>query len=162
MKNTIINILIFILVFNIMMIIFPEGKTQKYCKLIIKIFIIIYIINNIFFKGIFVLDDIVNSIPKEDYSYQREINIKNVNKEFIDLFNKNNYEEEEVIKDIVLNFTDDMNIKAVVTINKYLSYEEITKLKATLAEIFKINTQNIEVDRWKDTADNCRRESTYV
>ncbi len=147
MKNTIINILIFILVFNIMMIIFPEGKTQKYCKLIIKIFIIIYIINNIFFKGIFVLDDIVNSIPKEDYSYQREINIKNVNKEFIDLFNKNNYEEEEVIKDIVLNFTDDMNIKAVVTINKYLSYEEITKLKATLAEIFKINTQNIEVDR---------------
>lgn len=147
MKNTIINILIFILVFNIMMIIFPEGKTQKYCKLIIKIFIIIYIINNIFFKGIFVLDDIVNSIPKEDYSYQREINIKNVNKEFIDLFNKNNYEEEEVIKDIVLNFTDDMNIKAVVTINKYLSYEEIAKLKATLAEIFKINTQNIEVDR---------------
>jgi len=146
MKNTIINILIFILLFNVMMIIFPEGKTQKYCKLTVKIFIIIYIINNIFFKANIVVDEFMSNIPQNTYSYEREINIQNADREFIKAINKNNYEGEEVIKDIVLNFTDDLNIKAVITLNKYLDNDATNKLKSDLAEIFKINSENIEID----------------
>lgn len=150
MKNIIINILIFILIFNVMMIIFPEGKTQKYCKLIVKIYIIIYIINNIFFKGIIVIDDFMNNIPEDNSSYERQINIKNVDREFIDLINKNNFNKEEVIKDIVLNFTEDMNIKAKVTLNKFLNDDEINKLKIDIAKTFNISEYNIEIDLWKD------------
>jgi hypothetical protein len=146
MKNTIINILIFILAFNIMMIIFPEGKTQKYCKLIIKVLIIIYIIDNVLFKGIMGIDSFMENLPDKTYNYEREINIKNINQEFIDLINENNFDKEEVILDIVLNFTDDMNIKAVVTVNKLLSIGEESKIKTVLAEILKISEDNIEID----------------
>lgn len=129
-----------------MMIIFPEGKTQKYCKLIVKIYIIIYIINNIFFKGIIVIDDFMNNIPEDNSSYERQINIKNVDREFIDLINKNNFNKEEVIKDIVLNFTEDMNIKAKVTLNIFLNDDEINKLKIDIAKTFNISEYNIEID----------------
>ncbi|MDD2495876.1 MAG: hypothetical protein PHE29_11865 [Tissierellia bacterium] len=146
MKNTIINILIFILAFNIMMIIFPEGKTQKYCKLTIKILIIIYIIDNVLFKGIVGIDNFLENLPEETHIYEREINIKSFNQEFIDLINENNFNKEEVIVDIVLNFTEDMNIKAVVKVNKLYSVDEQNNIKTILAEILKISENNIEID----------------
>lgn len=150
MKNTIINILIFVLMFNLIMIIFPEGKTQKYCKLTIKIFIIIYIINNIFFKGSIMFDEFLNDIPENTYTYEREINIQNVDNEFIDEINKNNFNGEEVINNIAINFTDDLNIKAIITLNKFLDYDETNILKSDIAEIFKISTDDIEIDLWEE------------
>lgn len=146
MKNTIINILIFILMFNLMMIIFPEGKTQKYCKLTIKIFIIIYIINNIFFKGSIMFDEFMNNIPETTCAYEREINIQNIDREFIDSINNNYFEGKDVINDIVINFTDDLNIKAIVTLNNFIDSNETTQIKSKVAEIFKIGTENIEID----------------
>ncbi len=146
MKNTIINILIFILMFNLIMIIFPEGKTQKYCKLTIKIFIIIYIINNIFFKGSIMFDEFLNSMPENTYTYEREINIKNVDENFVNSINNNIFEGEDVIKNIVINFTDDLNLKAIITLNKFLDTEEVNNLKSDIAEIFKINTDDIEIN----------------
>ena len=149
MKNTIINILIFILMFNLIMIIFPEGKTQKYCKLTIKVFIIIYIINNLFFKGSIMLDEFINNIPGNTYNYEREINIQNIDRAFIENINNNNFEGEEVIKDITINFTDDLNIKAIITLNKFLDNDEIDNLKSDIAKIFKISTDDIEIDLWE-------------
>lgn len=146
MKNIIVNILILVMMFNIIMLIFPEGKTQKFCRLIIKIFIIVYIINNIFFNGSIVFEDLLQDVPVSSYSYQREINIKNVDKEFIDKINNNTFDGEEVIKDITLNFTEDMDIKAVITLNKFLNIEESSQFKKVIAEIFNINTENIEID----------------
>ncbi|MDD4089581.1 MAG: hypothetical protein PHP29_07820, partial [Tissierellia bacterium] len=51
MKTTIVNTLILILIFNLIMIIFPEGKTQKFCRISIKLLIIIFILDNIFLNG---------------------------------------------------------------------------------------------------------------
>lgn len=146
MKNTIINILIFILMFNLIMIIFPEGKTQKYCKLTIKIFIIIYIINNIFFKGSIMFDEFLKSMPENTYTYEREINIKNVDDELINSINEDIFMGEDVIKNIVINFTDELNIKAIITTNKFLDNDEINNLKSDIAIIFKIDTENVEIN----------------
>lgn len=146
MKNTIINILIFILMFNLIMIIFPEGKTQKYCKLTIKIFIIIYIINNIFFKGSIMFDEFMKSMPENTYTYEREINIKNVDDELINSINEDIFMGEDVIKNIVINFTDELNIKAIITTNKFLDNDEINNLKSDIAKIFKIDTENVEIN----------------
>nr|WP_312576306.1 hypothetical protein [Sedimentibacter sp.] len=132
--------------FNLIMIIFPEGKTQKYCKLTIKIFIIIYIINNIFFKGSIMFDEFLNSMPENTYTYEREINIKNVDENFVNSINNNIFEGEDVIKNIVINFTDDLNLKAIITLNKFLDTEEVNNLKSDIAEIFKINTDDIEIN----------------
>ncbi len=148
MKNTIVNIIIFILIFNVMMIVFPEGKTQKYCRLIIKIYIIIYVINNLFFSKIYMLDSLIEDIPQFDTGYEREINVKNVNKEYIDSINEANFGDEEVIRDIIIIFTDDMNIKAKVTVNKYLNTEQISKLKVDISTAFNIGTDNIEIALW--------------
>ena len=128
------------------MIIFPEAKTQKYCKLTIKILIIIYIIDNVLFKGIVGIDNFLENLPEETHIYEREINIKSFNQEFIDLINENNFNKEEVIVDIVLNFTEDMNIKAVVKVNKLYSVDEQNNIKTILAEILKISENNIEID----------------
>lgn len=145
MKNTIVNIIIFILIFNVMMIVFPEGKTQKYCKLIIKIYIIIYVINNLFFNQVYMLDSLIEDIPQFDTGYKREINLKNVNKEYIDSINEANFGSEEVIMDIVITFTDDMNIKAKVIVNKYLNTDQITKLKVDISTAFNISENSIEI-----------------
>ncbi len=146
MKNTIINILIFILMFNLIMIIFPEGKTQKYCKLTIKIFIIIYIINNIFFKGSIMFDEFIKNIPENTYTYEREINIQNVDDELINSINDDIFNGEDVIKNIVINFTDELNIKAIITVNKFLDNNEINNLKSDIAKIFKIDTDDVEIN----------------
>lgn len=146
MKNTIVNILIFTLIFNVMMIVFPEGKTQKYCRFIIKIFIIIYVINNIFFRGSIALDEFLNTEKQDVFQYQRELTIKSADREIIDSLNEKNYGKEEVIRDIVLSFTDTMDIKAVVKLNKYLSYEEINRLKISVSEIFNIEKENILIE----------------
>jgi len=146
MKNTIINILIFILMFNLIMIIFPEGKTQKYCKLTIKIFIIIYIINNIFFKGSIMFDEFIKGMPENTYSYEREINIRNVDEDLVNTINDNIFNGEDVIKNIVINFTDDLDLKAIVTLNKFLEDDQVNNLKSDIAEIFKISADNIEIN----------------
>ena len=128
-----------------MMIVFPEGKTQKYCKLIIKIYIIIYVINNLFFNQVYMLDSLIEDIPQFDTGYKREINLKNVNKEYIDSINEANFGSEEVIMDIVITFTDDMNIKAKVIVNKYLNTDQITKLKVDISTAFNISENSIEI-----------------
>jgi regulatory protein YycI of two-component signal transduction system YycFG len=128
------------------MIIFPEGKTQKYCKLTIKIFIIIYIINNIFFKGSIMFDEFINNMPENTYTYEREINIKNIDDKLINSINDDIFKGEDVIKNIVINFTDELNIKAIITVDKFLDNDEINNLKSDIAKIFEIDTGNVEIN----------------
>ena len=144
MKNTIINILILILMFNLIMIIFPEGKTQKFCRISIKIFIMIYLLDNILLnRGIDI--GVLENIPSYSSSYEREVSIQNVDQDFIDQLNKDNYAGEEVIKNIELNFNDKLNIEAKITTNKLLSVDKANELKKDIAEIFNISSDNINV-----------------
>lgn len=146
MKNTIINILIIVMMFNVILLIFPDGKTQKFCKMTIKIFLMIYIINNIIFGGNIAFDDLMEDIPVVENKYEREISMKNMDKEFIDSINNDYYNGEEVIKEITIQFNEDMKIMALVTLNKMLSIEERNSLISDLAKIFKIDEKDIVID----------------
>lgn len=130
--------------FNIIMIIFPEGKTQKFCRITIKIFIMIYILDNIFLNGSIDLN-ILKDIPLYDSSYEREVSINSIDQNFIDSINEDQFKGDDVVKNITLNFTEDMDIKAVVTLNKLLSMDEINRLKTDIAEIFQISSDNIYI-----------------
>ena len=142
MKDIIVNILLLILMFNIIMVIFPEGKTQKFCRITIKIFIMIYILDNIFLsKG---MDfKMFEEIPTIDSSYEREVSINNVDQNFIDSINENEFEGDDVVKNITLKFTDDMEFNAVVELNKLLSMDEKSNLKTRVAEIFQISFDKV-------------------
>lgn len=142
MKNIIVNIIILILMFNIIMIIFPEGKTQKFCRITIKIFIMIYILDNIFLNGRVELN-LLKDLQFDSYSFVREVSIEGIDHNFINLINENHFEGDDVVKNITLSFTDEMKYKAIISLNKMLSIEEITKLKTDVAEIFKISSDDI-------------------
>ncbi len=144
MKNTIVNILILILMFNIIMIIFPDGKTQKFCRISIKIFIMIYILDNIFLNGSININ-LLNDLSTMETSYEREVTLSSVDSNFIDTINKDYFEGDDVVKNISLNFTEDMNIRAVITLSKLLSMDEVNVLKTNIADIFHISEDNIYI-----------------
>ena len=147
MKNIRVNILILILMFNIVMIIFPEGKTQKFCRVAIKIFIMIYIMDNIFLNGrvdLNLLNDSLFTGP--NYEYEREVNISSMDKEFIDSINEDMFEGDDVVKNVTLKFTENMDVKAKVSLNKLLGADELNKLKTNMAEILKVNSDNVYVE----------------
>lgn len=147
MREAIINILIFILFINLVMIIFPEGKTQKYCKLVIKLFLFIYIINSVVLKGTISLDKFLdfsfNSI--ESSSYEREISLVESEKEFITLINNDLYKGEEVIKNIKIAFTNEMELTVTVYLNKPLDIAAQENLKINISDIFNINNENVKI-----------------
>ncbi len=145
MKSIIVNILILILMFNIIMIIFPEGKTQKFCRITIKIFIMIYILDNIFLNGSIDLK-VLGDIPSIDSSYEREVSIGSIDRNFIELINVNLFDGEDVVKNITLNFTENMDVKAMVSLNKFISNEEVVRLKAHISEICKVSSDNVEIE----------------
>ncbi len=128
------------------MIIFPDGKTQRFTKLTVKIFIMIYIINNIFLSSNIKFDSFLNDIPEQNISYEREINLESINNEYIDMINNDIYNGEDVVKNIVLNFDENLNINAVVTLNKVLDISDTDELKNELASIFDISAESIEID----------------
>ena len=134
--------------FNIVMIIFPEGKTQKFCRVAIKIFIMIYIMDNIFLNGrvdLNLLNDSLFTNPNYD-EYEREVNISSMDKEFIDSINEDMFEGDDVVKNVTLKFTENMDVKAKVSLNKLLGTDEVNKLKTDMAEILKVNSDNVYVE----------------
>ena len=132
--------------FNIIMIIFPEGKTQRFTKLTIKIFIMIYIIDTIFLSSKTKFDSFLNDIPKQNISYEREISLKSINMEYIEMINNDIYKGEDVVENIILNFDEDLNVNAVVTINKVLNVKDQDTLKIEIAKIFDTSEKNIVID----------------
>ncbi len=143
MKTTIVNTLILILIFNLIMIIFPEGKTQKFCRISIKLLIIIFILDNIFLNGrMNVSLPVIADAP----AYQREVNVKSISPEIIDTINIENFQGEEVVSNITLSFTEDMEITAIVYLRKMIGNEELDKLKSNIAEIFQLNSDNIDIN----------------
>ncbi len=130
--------------FNIIMIIFPDGKTQKFCRISIKVFIMIYILDNIFLNGSININ-LLNDLSTLETTYEREVTLSSIDSNFIDSINKDCFEGDDVVKNISLNFTEDMNIKAVITLNKLLSNDEVNTLKNNIADIFHINFKNIYV-----------------
>jgi hypothetical protein len=56
------------------MIIFPDGKTQRFTKLTIKIFIMIYIIDNVFLSSKVNFDSFLNDIAEGDKAFIELIN----------------------------------------------------------------------------------------
>ena len=139
MKTTIVNTLILILIFNLIMIIFPEGKTQKFCRISIKLLIMIFILDNIFLSGSLN----INLLKAADVPvYQREIRVNSP--EVIDSINKTNFPGEEVVSNITLSFNEDMEISARVNLRRLPANDEINKLKENIAEIFQLNSDNID------------------
>ncbi len=144
MKITIVNTLLLILIFNLIMIIFPEGKTQKFCRISIKLLIIIFVLDNIFLNG-----SMNVNLPERTQapSYEREVNINSISPEIIDTINNENFQGEEVISNISLSFTKDMEMSAYVYVKRILGSDEINKLKLNIAEIFQLKTDNIDIGR---------------
>ena len=139
MKTTIVNTLILILIFNLIMIIFPEGKTQKFCRISIKLLIMIFILDNIFLSGSLN----INLLKAADVPvYQREIKVNSP--EVIDFINETNFPGEEVVSNITLSFNEDMEISARVNLRRLPANDEINKLKENIAEIFQLNSDNID------------------
>ena len=139
MKTTIVNTLILILIFNLIMIIFPEGKTQKFCRISIKLLIMIFILDNIFLSGSLN----INLLKATDVPvYQREIKVNSP--EVIDSINETNFPGEEVVSNITLSFNEDMEISARVNLRRLPANDEINKLKENIAEIFQLNSDNID------------------
>lgn len=151
MREIIINILIFVLFINLVMIIFPEGKTGKYCRIVIKLFLFIYIFNSLVLKAAISLDDFFdfdfknteNQISNDNFI--REINLSESEKDFLALINEDLFEGEEVIKDIKLIFAEEMKLTVKVYINKSLDIKEQDDLKASISNIFKVNSENVEI-----------------
>lgn len=142
MKTTIVNTLVLILIFNLIMIIFPEGKTQKFCRISIKLLIMIFILDNIFLSGSLNMSLFkISHVP----AYQREVNVSSISPEIIDSINKDNFQDQEVVSSIALSFTENMEMTAKVYINRMVGNDEINKLKANIAEIFQLNSDNIEI-----------------
>ena len=142
MKTTIVNTLILILIFNLIMIIFPEGKTQKFCRISIKLLIIIFILDNIFLSGSMnVKLPITTDVPV----FQREVNVKSISPEIIEAINEENFQE-EVVSNITLRFTEDKQILAIVYLRKMIGNDELDKLKSNIAEIFQLNSDNIDIN----------------
>jgi len=142
MKTTIVNTLILILIFNLIMIIFPEGKTQKFCRISIKLLIIIFILDNIFLSGSMnVKLPITTDVPV----FQREVYVKSISPEIIEAINEEDFQE-EVVSNITLRFTEDMQISAIVYLRKMIGNDELDKLKSNIAEIFQLNLDNIDIN----------------
>lgn len=139
MKTTIINTLILILIFNLIMLIFPEGKTQKFCSISIKTLIMIFILDNIILNGSLNLDILNQGAAPV---YQREIYANAISPDMVGYIN--DMFEEDVVKDIKLCFTESMEIKADVILYSMPDKEEINKLKSKITEIFKLSPDNID------------------
>jgi hypothetical protein len=121
------------------MIIFPEGKTQKFCRISIKLLIMIFILDNIFLSGSLN----INLLKAADVPvYQREIKVNSP--EVIDSINETNFPGEEVVSNITLSFNEDMEISARVNLRRLPANDEINKLKENIAEIFQLNSDNID------------------
>lgn len=151
MNEIIINILIFVLFINLVMIIFPEGKTGKYCRIVIKLFLFIYIFNSLVLKAAISLNDFFDFDFKNTESslsndnYKREIKISESEQSFLALINEELFEGEEVIREIILIFDEEMVLTVVVYINKSIDSNEEDSLKASISDIFKVNSENIEI-----------------
>lgn len=78
-------------------------------------------------------------------AYQREVNVSSISPEIIDSINKDNFQDQEVVSSIALSFTENMEMTAKVYINRMVGNDEINKLKANIAEIFQLNSDNIEI-----------------
>lgn len=77
--------------------------------------------------------------------YEREISLNNIQGDFIKLLNESNFEGDDVVKNIILRFTDDMNVSAVVYTRRGLNYDEAEQIRSNISEVFKINVKNIDI-----------------
>ena len=64
---------------------------------------------------------------------------------FLALINEELFEGEEVIKEIILIFDEKMVLTVVVYINKSIDSNEEDSLKASISDVFKVNSENIEI-----------------
>ncbi|HOW22033.1 MAG TPA: hypothetical protein PLV23_00235 [Sedimentibacter sp.] len=144
MKETIVNTIVLILIFNLIMIVFPDGKTQKFCRISIKLLIMIFILDNIFLKGSLNVNFLEST---EAPAYEREVNLNSP--EIIDFLNKEIFGGEELVSDIILSFNKEMEVSASIYIRRMLGNDETHMLKASLAEILQVKRDNIQINGGK-------------
>jgi hypothetical protein len=101
----------------------------------------IFILDNIFLNGSLNVNLLKTS---EAPAYQREIKVNSP--EIIAFINKENFKGEEVVSDIILSFTEDMEVSASVYLRKMIGNDELNKLKSNIAEIFQLKSDNIYIN----------------
>ncbi|WP_313345531.1 hypothetical protein [Sedimentibacter sp.] len=104
----------------------------------------IYILDNIFLSGSININ-ILNDLPALEKTYEREVTLSSIDENFIESINKDYFEGDNVVKNISLSFTEDMDIKAEITLNKLLSFDEVNALKTNIADIFHVKSENIYI-----------------
>lgn len=147
MRNLIVNILAIIIFFNFIVIIFPEGKAQKYCKILIRIYIVVYILGSIIKSGDFNIynpfADIIDS-DEINEKYTRELNFGSINdNEIMNVLEKEIFNDEISVIDVILNYDND--IKFIVKINKRLNEKEKSQAVIKIAQAFKIDSDSISI-----------------
>lgn len=140
MKTTLVNTLVLILIFNLIMIVFPEGKTQKFCRISIKILIMIFILDNIFLSGSLNLN-LLKAEPAP--AYEREVNVKSISPQILASINASHFQDEEVVSNISLTFSSSMEMTARVYLTRMLDDDALNKLKINLAEIFQLDPDKV-------------------
>lgn len=148
MKIIIINILILIICLNFIILIFPEGKTQRYCKLLIRIYIMAYILTSLVKVENFKIDDFFNSnyldYNKEDINYERSIDIGSIyDEKIVDTIKSKAFNNKVNIIDIMAYY--DNELKVTVKVNKKLTKDESYYSMNEIAKLFEININNIDI-----------------
>ena len=74
--------------------------------------------------------------------YQREVSVNSP--EIINSINEEIFRGEDVVSNITLSFTEDMEIRAKVNLRRLPENDESNKMKENIAEIFQLNSDNID------------------
>lgn len=145
MKEIIINILILIICVNLIILIFPEGKTQKYCKLVIRIYIVVYLFSSIIKSFDFNINEILDSkeFNTDMTEFERNLNIDINDKEIIDLIESKAFNNKVNVLEVIANYDNDFKI--TIKINKRLDKDELSYGVNEAANILEINSKNINI-----------------
>lgn len=148
MKIIIINILILIICLNFIILIFPDGKTQRYCKLLIRIYIMAYILTSLVKIESFNLNDFFNNdyfeYNKDDIDYERNIDIGSIyDEEIVESIQYKAFNNKVNIIDILAYYDNELKVKIIV--NKNLSKDEISYGISEIAKLFEIDINNIDI-----------------
>lgn len=148
MKIIIINILILIICLNFIILIFPDGKTQRYCKLLIRIYIMAYILSSLVRIENINLNDFFNNdyfkYNQNEVDYERSIDIGTIyDEEIVKTIKTKAFNNKVNIIDILAYYDNELKVKIII--NKKLSKDEISYSINEIAKLFEININNINI-----------------
>lgn len=145
MKEIIVNVLILIICVNLIILIFPEGKTQKYCKLVIRIYIVVYLFSSVVKSFDFNIDNFMN-VNDFDYNtieIERNLNININDKKIIDLIESKAFDNNVDVLEVIAKYDNDFKI--TIKINKRMNKDELNIAIKEAAKILEVESKNVNI-----------------